>query len=81
MCSEIKARVVPLDDLHIRVPAGDHLVLHVRLTVQDEDEISGIVQAVIYEKLKILPPKVALGIRVCDERPVLWRTFMVGIVI
>ena len=81
--AEVEARIRPLLDEHVLAAAlGQHVaqvlgrvvlgeddgLVRVRVPVEDEDEVRGVVQRVVHEELEVRAPKVGFDVRVRDER-------------
>lgn len=63
MAPQIKTRVRAFNNLHVRPIVWDDFFGYVRLAVQDEDEVRGVVQAVPHEEFEVASP--VLSFEVC----------------
>ena len=66
MSPKIKTCILPLDNPDIVSAIRQNGMIDVSFAIEDEDEICGIVQAVVYEECEVDSTKIGLGVGVED---------------
>lgn len=66
MSPKIKTCILPLDNPDIVSTVRENGMIDVGFAVEDEDEICGVVQAVVYEECEVCSSEIGLGVGVED---------------